>query len=116
MLVVVVTMCGVTVPAVHVVDMVAMLDGLVTTAGPVGVLMHLGGHVGVDLVLVVVAIVLVMRVTVVQIVDMTIMLDRDMTAVSRVLVAVLVMDLVCLCRRHSSPLSPESSWLQAYAP
>jgi hypothetical protein len=64
-LVVVVTMSSVAVLTVHVVDMVAMLHGLVTAAGSVGMLVHLGGHVSVDLVLVVVAIVLMMRMTIV---------------------------------------------------
>lgn len=64
MLVVVVAMCGMAVLTVHIVEMVAMLDRLMPAVGPVGVLVHLSGHMGLDLVLVVVAVVLVMRVAV----------------------------------------------------
>lgn len=94
---------------VHIVDVVAMLDRLVTAVGSVGVLVHLSGHMSLDLVLVVMAIVLVVRMAVMQVVDMAVVLDSDMTAVSRVLVAVSVVDLVCLCRRHSSPIESGKS-------
>lgn len=109
MLVVVVAMCGMAVLTVHIVEMVAMPDRLVTAVGSMGVLVHLSGHMGLDPVLVVMAVVLVMRVAIVQVVDMALVLDRDMPTVIRVLVAVSVMDLMCLCSRHTSPLIPETS-------
>lgn len=103
MLVVVVAMSGMAVLTVRVVEVVAMLDRLMAAVGAMGVFMHLSGHMGLDLVLVVMAVVLVVRVAIMQVVDMALVLDRDMSAVVRVLVAVSVMDLMCLRRRHSSP-------------
>lgn len=108
MLVVVVAVSGMTMLTVQVVDVVTVLDGLMATAGAVGMVMHLRGHVGIDLMFVVVAVMLVVRVPIVQVVDMALVLDRDMSAVVRVLMAMSVVNLVRLCSRHLVPLSSES--------
>jgi len=93
-LVVVVAVGGVAVLSVDVIDMVAVLDGLVSAVGAVLVLVDLGGDVSLDPVLVVVALVLVMDMPVVDVVDVAVVLERDVSAVRGVLVRVLGVDVV----------------------
>lgn len=104
MLVVVVAVRHVAVRAVEVVDVIAVRDCLVTAALAVGVLVvHLGGDMGVDLVLVVVTVMLVVTVAVMQVVDMALMLDGDVVAVGAVGVGVFGVDVVGDC--HGGSLS-----------
>jgi hypothetical protein len=100
-LVVVAFVRGVPVPVVDIVDMVAMLDSVMTAASLVSVAVISVGYVG-QRVLVVVALVGGVRVTVVYIVGVSLVLDAGMPAARTVVMRVLGMDLVHVRSHHSS--------------
>ena len=60
--------------------MVVVRDGLMPAPVAVGVVVHLGDHVSVRCVFVVVVAVQMVRVTVVQVVDVAVVLDGDVAA------------------------------------
>lgn len=80
MLVVVIAVLGVAVRTVKVVDVIAVLDGLVSAPLSVGVIVDLGDHVLAQRVLVVMVTVQMVRMTVMQVVDMAVVLHRDVAA------------------------------------
>ena len=84
-----ITVQGVAVLTVEVVDVIAVLDGLVSTPLAVGVVVDLGDHVFVQRVLVVMVAVQMVRMTVVQVVDMALVLHRYVAAGRPVLVVVI---------------------------
>jgi hypothetical protein len=98
-LVVVVTMRRVSMRPVQVVDMVAVLHRLVTTALAVPVIVVLVvvgscGDVHIHLVHLVVAVVLVVGFAVMEVVDMTVVLERDVATVGCMVVRVVGEDVV----------------------
>jgi hypothetical protein len=100
-LVVVAFVRGVPVPVVDIIDMVAMLDSVMTAASLVSVAVISVGYVG-QRVLVVVALVGGVRVTVVYIVGVSLVLDAGMPAARTVVMRVLGMDLVHVRSHRSS--------------
>ena len=80
---------GVAVRPVQIVDVIAVLDGLVSATLAVGVVVDLGDHVLVQRVLVVMVAVQMVRVTVVEVIDMALVLHRYVAAGRPVLVVVI---------------------------
>ncbi len=104
MLVVVVAVRSVPAPVVHVVDMVPVRHGYMTTALTVDVVVILVHGVAGRLAFVVVIVVPSMKVTLVHVVDMVPMRDRDMTASFAVDVVMINMFAVsCAGHRFSPP-------------
>jgi hypothetical protein len=88
-LVVVIAVLGVTVAAVHVVDMVAVRHGLMATVGPMVVLVRTGDHMHViECALVVMILVAAVCVALVEVIHVAVVLDRDVAAVGAVHVGV----------------------------
>jgi hypothetical protein len=81
-------------PVVHVVDMVAVLHGLVPTIGSVFVVVRVVHAVRAALALVPVPVVLDVGVAVVEVVDVVAVLHRGVSAVGPVRVGVVVVDRV----------------------
>ena len=80
---------GVAVRPVQIVDVIAVLDGLVSATLAVGVVVDLGDHVLVQRVLVVMVAVQMVRMTVMQVVDVAVVLHRDVAAGRPVLVVMI---------------------------
>jgi hypothetical protein len=85
---------GVAVTVVHIVDMVAVLNGLVSTIGSVFVVVGVVHAVRAALALVPVPVVLDMGMAVVEVVDVVAVLDRGVSAVRSVRVRMIVVDRV----------------------
>jgi hypothetical protein len=85
---------GVAVPVVHVVDVVAVLHGLVPTIGSVFVIVRVVHAVCTALAFVPVPVVLDVSVAVVEVVDVVAVLDRGVSAVGPVRVGMVVVDRV----------------------
>jgi|SRR5580693_2707680 hypothetical protein len=106
-LVVVLAVRSVPAPVVHVVDMVPVRHGHMTTAVTVDVVMILMHGVAGRFAFVVVIVVPSMKVTVVDVVDMVPMGDRDMTASFAVgVVMINVFAVSCAGHRFSPPFRP----------
>ena len=107
MLVVVLAVRSVPAPVVHVVDMVPVRHGHMTTAVTVDVVVILMHRVAGRFAFVVVIVVPSMKVTLVHIVDMVPMRDRDMTASFAVDVVMIdVFFVSCAGHRFSPPFRP----------
>jgi hypothetical protein len=109
-LVVVALVGGVPVPVVDIVDVVAVRDSVVATAGPVSMVVIVVGHVR-RRVLVVVALMGRVRVTIVNVVSMALVLEAHVPAAGTVLMRVLGMDFVDVGSHGSSSAQPRD---QAY--
>lgn len=97
MLVPVACVGGVAMSVVHVVDMVAVLDGLVTASRTVPVRVMLMFDMSLEAALVPVAVVGAMRVAVVEVVGVALVLDGDMSAARGVLMRMSLMGLMGGC-------------------
>jgi hypothetical protein len=106
-LVVVVAVRSVPAPVVHVVDMVPVRHGYMTTAVTVDVVVTLMHGVAGRFAFVIVIVVPSMKVTLVHVVDMVLMRDRDMTASFAVDVVVTdVFPVSCAGHCFSPPFPP----------
>jgi hypothetical protein len=107
-LVVVVAVRSVSAPIVHVVDMVAVRHGYMTTAVTMDVGMILMHVVARRFAFVIVIVVPSMKVTLMHVVDMVAMRDRDMTASFAVgVVMINVFAVSCAGHRFSPPFPPD---------
>ena len=107
MLVVVLAVRGVPAPVVHVVDMVAVRHGHMTTAVTVDVVVILMHGVARRFAFVVVTVVLSVQVTVVHVVDMVAVRDRDVAASVAVdMVVINVFGVSCGGHCFSPPFRP----------
>jgi hypothetical protein len=100
---------GVAVAVVHVVDMIPVLDGLVTAVG--AVLMRMIGALGMPglLAFVVVTLVFTVQMTIVGVVDVIAVLERRVPAVGAV--DMVVAGVLRMCCGHRIPLFPGAdSW------